>query len=528
MTDSSGSEAQRFMSRRERREAERIAAENAQAQAAAADNAVDGSGDLPTGGHARVTPSARRGPLAADQPEQAAPPKRADQVRRGGSDQEGSGAAGGGISDDADLDEDDDSSHEIPIPAQYAPRPSRKPDGPARTAAAPSETAETSADSDAGSAQEASRKVPPAPGSPARSTDSPARTTGSPTRRADAAGPASAEPAVSADKSSGAAPDDAAPSASSNPPAGLAASASSNAGGETKGDQPRFMTRAELKRYRAKHGLLEEADDKPEEPAPQPDMSAPAAAPRRGTQDAPAKKSVAAADPERDRKVGTASAEAAQTSPIASTSQEAPPATVSAQAEDNDANSSTNPVATPNIFHPSRRPTVPQRRGQSVEAEIPATAASRAAESQDAEVADEGDPADADTARAGDAARESPQSAELPSRRRNRTGRSPVVRPPSTAQVAVVTGSLPLAGTSALDRPGLEKTTWPFAEDSDLDDNSEVSEPPVPPVRARTAVNTDEKMLIGSKSSRLPLIALGTAVAIGVVLVVVGLVLMLR
>lgn len=103
--------------------------------------------------------------------------------------------------------------------------------------------------------------------------------------------------------------------------------------------------------------------------------------------------------------------------------------------------------------------------------------------------------------------------------------RRPVVKPPATAQVSVVTGAMPLsdAGTTGSLRP----ITAPVAKSgasggTDFDDGSEVEDPPAPPLRASRAVNSDEPVLGRGGPSSTTLIVIGAAVVVAAALVVIG------
>lgn len=110
----------------------------------------------------------------------------------------------------------------------------------------------------------------------------------------------------------------------------------------------------------------------------------------------------------------------------------------------------------------------------------------------------------------------------------DRSRRMPVIKPPATASVSVVTGAMPLseAGTTGSLRP----VNAPLAgrhggapKGTDFDDGSELEDPPAPPLRASRAVNSDEPALGHHGPSSTLLIVLAAVIVVALVLVIIGL-----
>lgn len=106
--------------------------------------------------------------------------------------------------------------------------------------------------------------------------------------------------------------------------------------------------------------------------------------------------------------------------------------------------------------------------------------------------------------------------------------RMPVIKPPATASVSVVTGAMPLseAGTTGSLRPvnaPLAGRQGSAPRGTDFDDGSEVENPPAPPLRASRGVNADEPALGHRGPSSTLLIVLGAIVVVGLALAVIGL-----
>ncbi|GAB3060980.1 hypothetical protein GCM10027079_29380 [Sediminivirga luteola] len=94
-----------------------------------------------------------------------------------------------------------------------------------------------------------------------------------------------------------------------------------------------------------------------------------------------------------------------------------------------------------------------------------------------------------------------------PSRRSRR--KAPVVTPPSTAGIGVVSGAIDIGEMQA-------STGSLRVHDDSEHDASELRNPPAPPVAARRAEPLDETLAVGRTGSRVPVYALGAFVLIAI------------
>lgn len=333
------------------------------------------------------------------------------------------------------------------------------------------------------------------------------------------------------------------------------------------GDMPQFRSRAERRRYMREHGLEPrpvDADEAPRDSQAEGEVPAPAAAPK--TEDKPQKPAAAPQKPAQS--AGSRATTSAESKPAAADQQGASKGAPTAPA---------GPVVKPAEAQ-HQAPTSPAAPAASAAATAPASPAAPGASA-----ADDAPKKDADAPKK-DGADHTPQKAEKTAEsdgraeaehkdsgdsgqtvdwvaRRQaaskpRERRAPVVKPPKTQGITVVTGSGPAVdqqtdanrpaqagGASAAQKSSFADyrsaasgpATMPIEsvtispEESQLlhaDEGDEVENPPAGPMKARDVTYGDGEILVGDRPSAIPYIVLGAGGLVAIVLIIIALIML--